>query len=172
MKDIKGISGHFKVITAINILPEILTRWNGEEKKKELADGQVKSVQSQLFHINHSSLLFLLLSSLQLNIDLREFTIKYRYACVLIKKPILSLRHIHPQFIGCLMHIAQKSLNFLDLASSNLIGWLYATALLSVHLEAKYQADTTNTFEDEILTGFANVSKVIQYRMYNTLFSD
>lgn len=142
------------------------------EKREVLADSPVKSVQSQLFHINHSSPLFLLPSSLQLNINLGEFIIKYRYACVLIKKPILSLKHVHPQFIGCLMHIVQKTLNFLDLASSNLIGWLYATALLSVHLEAKYQADTTNTFEDEIFTGFANVCKVIRYTIYNTLFSD
>ncbi len=69
-------------------------KWR-REKNEVLADGQVNSVQSQLFHINHSSPLFLLLSSLQLNINLGEFIIKYRYACVLIKKPILSLKHVH-----------------------------------------------------------------------------
>lgn len=64
------ISVFINVITIINILPGILTRWNVKERKKEifkvLADGQLISVESQLLVsvIPHSTFFYLPLSNL------------------------------------------------------------------------------------------------------------
>lgn len=58
-------------------------------KKRCFSRWPVKISTEPITHISHSSFYFLLPPTLQLNIHLGEFIIKYRYACLLIKKPIL-----------------------------------------------------------------------------------
>lgn len=52
----------------VNILPEILTRWNGKERIKGVSRWPGKISTEPMTHINHFSLHFLLPPSLQLNI--------------------------------------------------------------------------------------------------------
>lgn len=52
------------------------------------------------------------------------------------------------------MHIAHKMESTINIVSSNLISWLYATYLLA-HLETKvYQVHAMNSVEEELITGF------------------